>query len=81
LSDPGPEEVSAFRLDARGLACPLPIALLARALKEHLLVELVADDPAARGDLEVFCQQTGNALLSLQAEGPLLTALVRRQVS
>ena len=77
------EEVSAFRVDARGLACPLPIALLARALKEHRLVELVADDQAARGDVEAFCKQTGAALLSLQAEGPLLTAVVagRAQVS
>jgi tRNA 2-thiouridine synthesizing protein A len=78
LSDPSPEEVSAFRVDARGLPCPLPIALLAKALKAHRLVQLSADDPAARGDLEAFCKQTGNQLLSLQAEGPLLTALVLR---
>jgi TusA-related sulfurtransferase len=81
MSDPGATRVSAFRVDARGLACPLPIALLARALKEHPQVELLADDPAARGDLEVFCQQTGAALLSLLSEGALLTAVVQRQVS
>lgn len=78
MNDPAPFEVSAFRVDARGLACPLPIALLARALKEHRLVELTADDPAARGDLEVFCKQTRATLLSLQAEGALLTAVVAR---
>jgi TusA-related sulfurtransferase len=56
----------------------MPIALLARALKEHALVELLADDPAAKGDVEVFCRQLGVKLVSARLEGVLLTALVQR---
>lgn len=56
----------------------MPIALLARALKEHVQVELLADDPAAKGDVEVFCRQLGMTLVSARLEGIALTALVRR---
>lgn len=65
-------------MDARGFACPLPIVMLARALKVHPEVELLADDPAARADLEAFCGSTGSALVNLTQEGPLLRARVRR---
>lgn len=73
------EEVSPWPLDARGLPCPVPIAMLARALKEHAAVELLADDPAARADVEAFCQQTGFELRSLSEKGSLITAVVRRR--
>ena len=78
MSDASGQEVSPHRVDARGLACPIPIALLARALKEHVRVELLADDPAARGDVEVFCQQLGLALVSMKVDGVVLTAVVQR---
>jgi TusA-related sulfurtransferase len=52
--------------------------MLARALKAHPEVELLADDPAARADLDAFCSSTGCALVALAQEGPVLRALVRR---
>jgi tRNA 2-thiouridine synthesizing protein A len=72
-------EVSAFPLDARGLACPMPIVLLARALKQHPLVELTADDPAAHADLLAFAEGTGHEVVKLSHAGRVLTALVRRK--
>jgi TusA-related sulfurtransferase len=76
--DPHQLEVSAPLVDARGKACPLPIIELARALKNAPLVELWADDPAARGDLEAFAQATGHRVLQ-QADGPPFRAVVQRQ--
>jgi TusA-related sulfurtransferase len=64
--------VSAHLVDARGKACPAPIIELAKALRAHALVELWADDPAARADLEAFCEATGHELVtSSHLEGPL----------
>ena len=71
-------EVSAALADSRGRACPQPIIDLARALRVHPLVELWADDPAARGDLLAFCEATGHVLDRLEADAPL-RALVRRR--
>lgn len=71
-------EVSAHLTDARGRACPQPIIDLAKALKFHPRVELWADDPAAKGDVEAFCVATGHALEMLTDDG-VLQVLVRRR--
>ncbi|MEM6906412.1 MAG: sulfurtransferase TusA family protein [Pseudomonadota bacterium] len=59
-------------LDALGLLCPLPV-LKARkrlmALPPGGVLEMVADDPAARVDVPHFCQEQGHDLVS-QADLP-----------
>ena len=72
-------EVSAFDVDARGQACPMPVLLLAKALRAHALVRLTADDPAARADVLALCESAGHEVVSLRSAGRLLTALVRRK--
>jgi TusA-related sulfurtransferase len=59
-----PAPVSAPTVDARGQACPMPIVLLARALRVHSEALLWADDPATRADLLAFCAATGAILVS-----------------
>ena len=71
-------KVSAPRVDARGRPCPWPIIELAKALKIHPQVELWADDPAARADLESFCAATGARTSDLRKEGALLKVVVSR---
>ena len=71
-------KVSVPLVDARGRPCPWPIIELAKALKLHPQVELWADDPAARADLESFCAATGATLRELAATGPTLQAVVAR---
>ncbi len=71
-------KVSAPRVDARGRPCPWPIIELAKALKIHPEVELWADDPAVRADLESFCAATGAVSSELQLEGALLKVVVTR---
>lgn len=71
--------VSAHLVDARGRACPAPIIELAKALRAHALVELWADDPAARADLDAFCAATNHRLERSDVSGWQLRALVRRK--
>jgi tRNA 2-thiouridine synthesizing protein A len=70
--------VSAHLVDARGLACPAPIIELAKALRRHPLVELWADDPAARGDLDAFLEATGQVLVTAGLAGGPLRVVVGR---
>lgn len=76
LHEPTRLEVSAHLVDARGKPCPVPIIELAKALKGQSLVELWADDPAAEGDLAMFCAATGRRTERLE-RAPFLRALVR----
>ena len=76
MSEP---EVSPPVVDARGKPCPMPIVMLARALKDNEAVWLWADDPAVEADLRSFCAATGNQLVGQSAAGRLIKALVRRR--
>lgn len=49
-----------MRIDARGLRCPWPAIRLARALREGTeRLEIVADDPAAPGELAAVAAAAG----------------------
>ncbi len=57
----------AQKLDARGLNCPLPILRTRKAINQMesgQLVEVTATDPGSIKDMEAFCTQTGNRLVS-----------------
>lgn len=54
-------------LDARGLNCPLPILRTKKAiaaLASGEVLEVIATDPGSVKDLDSFCSQTGNQMLS-----------------
>jgi tRNA 2-thiouridine synthesizing protein A len=53
-------------LDARGLACPLPILRAKKALSDMQsgqILKIVCTDRGSIRDFQAFAQQTGNALL------------------
>jgi tRNA 2-thiouridine synthesizing protein A len=57
-------------LDARGLNCPLPILRTKKALagmQAGEVLEIIASDPGSVKDLDSFCSQTGNEMLSSQS--------------
>jgi len=57
----------ADRLDARGMNCPLPILRTRKAINQLAsgqVLEVTATDPGSLKDMESFCSQTGNRLLS-----------------
>ena len=62
-------------LDATGLHCPQPVLMARKALAELQVNErliLLADDPHAEIDVEVFCQRTGNRLIRVDIDGDTL---------
>lgn len=52
-------------LDARGLACPLPVLKARKAMRGVApggLLEVLATDPGAAADFRAFCEVTGHRL-------------------
>jgi tRNA 2-thiouridine synthesizing protein A len=55
------------KLDTRGLSCPLPILKTRKALATLVsgeVLEITATDPGSVKDLDAFCSQTGNEMIS-----------------
>ncbi|MHC4380175.1 MAG: sulfurtransferase TusA family protein [Planctomycetota bacterium] len=70
------------RLDCRGLNCPMPIVRISQAmngLEAGEVLQVQADDPAFRDDIEAWAQMTGNQLLSIE-EGEITTADLKRRL-
>jgi tRNA 2-thiouridine synthesizing protein A len=66
-------------VDARGLACPLPVVRLAEALRACSpggRVHLLGTDAALLDDLRAFCEATGHRLLSLETRDGMVEAWV-----
>jgi tRNA 2-thiouridine synthesizing protein A len=56
-------------LDASGLNCPLPILKTKKALNKMesgQILEVISTDAGSVKDLEAFCNQTGNKLISTE---------------
>lgn len=68
-------------LDVTGLSCPLPVLRAQRKLRgmkpgAELLV--LADDPVAKIDFPHYCEESGNKLLDLSEDGPLIRILLQK---
>jgi tRNA 2-thiouridine synthesizing protein A len=58
----GPEAIGPQVLDCRGQRCPLPVIALARELPQlpvSAILRVLADDPAAAGDIAAWCRMRG----------------------
>lgn len=68
-------------LDARGMNCPLPILRTKKALSAMSTGETLAitsTDPGSFKDMQAFCKQTGNELLSSNQEQGEFVFVVRK---
>lgn len=68
-------------LDARNLNCPLPILRTKKALKDLNpgdTLEILATDSGAVKDMQAFCQQTGNEMLSSQEDNGEFHFVIRK---
>ena len=71
-----------IELDARQLACPLPILRAKKALSQMTsgeVIKIVATDKGSPIDFAVFCDNTGNALLSSTEQDGEFIFLIRRR--
>ncbi len=69
-------------LNARHMACPLPILHTKRSLSGMVsgqVLRVVATDKESPKDFEVFCRQTGNELISVDKTGDEFVFLIRRR--
>ena len=69
-------------LDARQLACPLPILRSKKSLSQMSggqVLKVLATDPESPKDFVVFCRQTGNELLSSVEQDGEFVFLIRRR--
>jgi len=69
-------------LDARGLLCPEPVLKTNEAIRSievGQILEVQADDPAAKSDITSWARRTGHELLSVTEQDGLLTFLLRRK--
>lgn len=68
-------------LDARGKSCPMPIVLIAKALREAssgTRLTIQADDRAFPEDVRAWCRKTGNELVSLDNKPGYYEALIQK---
>ncbi|HSQ03001.1 MAG TPA: sulfurtransferase TusA family protein [Burkholderiales bacterium] len=68
-------------LDAKGLNCPLPILKTRKALNgisQGEILEVLATDPGSVKDIESFCRQTGNQLVSSTQDGDVFKFVIKR---
>ena len=68
-------------LDLRGLACPLPIAKTAVAIRELQageLLEAYATDPGSVPDFNAWAKTTGNELVEQTQEEGVFRFLIRK---
>lgn len=68
-------------VDARGKSCPLPIVLVAQAVRAAPAgqsVVIQADDRAFPEDVRAWCMKTGNPLLSLEAKSGFFEARIKK---
>ncbi|WP_337103501.1 sulfurtransferase TusA family protein [Paenibacillus sp. YIM B09110] len=68
-------------LDAKGMACPMPIVKTKKAIDElqpGQVLEIHATDKGAKNDLAAWAKSTGNDLLQHQEDGDVLKFWIRK---
>jgi len=80
VPDPGVPAVD-WVVDCTGLACPLPVAKTAQAMKDLAVgqvLELLATDPGVEPDMRAWARRTGNELLGVTKQAEVFHVLLRR---
>lgn len=76
-----PSDEDLREIDATGRPCPLPVIELAKAVAELApgqRVRLLADDPAARVDVPVWCRMQDQRLVATEETGGVWSFVVER---
>jgi len=77
------EQTIAETLDMTGYFCPEPVIRVNEAIGEvevGEVLELLADDPSSKPDIQSWTKRTGHELISIEEDGGVFRFLVRRTV-
>ena len=69
-------------LDARGLACPMPIVKTAQSMKglaSGQLLEVLATDPGSVKDFAAWSKSTGNAIVEQSVDGGVFRFVLQKK--
>ncbi len=72
---------AALTIDAKGLACPLPVIRAKKGISSVEIgevIEVVSTDPGSMADFQAWARSTGHELVSAQQDGSVYTYLIRR---
>ncbi len=75
------ETRSDLKLNLEGLMCPMPVAKIAKAIKEvavGAVIEATATDPGVLADIPSWARTSGNELIKMEREGKVVRFFVRR---
>ena len=75
---------SNIQLDAKGLACPMPIVKTKKAInsmESGQVLEVQATDSGSKADLKAWAESTGHQYLGCVEEGKVLTHYLRKSSS
>ncbi len=73
------EEAKLF--DFRGLQCPIPVFETSKAIKQVEIGEeicVMANDPAAKPDLQAWSKRTGHAITSIEESPDYISLKIKR---
>jgi tRNA 2-thiouridine synthesizing protein A len=75
------DETITLSLDLKGLSCPLPIAKMAKAMRDLQpgdVIEVLATDPGSVPDFAAWCRTTGNELLEQSEDAGVFRFRIRK---
>ncbi len=75
------EQTIAETLDMTGYFCPEPVIRVNEAIggvEVGEVLELLADDPSSKPDIQSWTKRTGHELISIEEDGGVFRFLVRR---
>ncbi|WP_391119328.1 sulfurtransferase TusA family protein [Psychrobacillus sp. L3] len=70
-----------FTLDAKGLACPMPIVKTKKAMNDLVdgqILEVVATDKGSKADLAAWSESVGHQYIGTTEEGDVLKHYIRK---
>jgi len=68
-------------IDAKGLACPMPMVRTKKAIDELAsgeVLEVFATDKGSRADITMWAKMTGHEMLECSEEGSVFTFRIRK---
>ncbi len=75
------EDRIAATLDMTGYFCPEPVVRTSEEIGDievGEVLELLADDPSSKPDMESWTKRTGHELISIEEDGGVFRFLIRR---